>query len=514
MTITVAKSNQTITWNQTLSATYGNPPITLNATASSGLVVAYTSSNPSVASVSGKTLTIVGVGSATITASQAGNTNYNAATNVAKTITVAAPAKSNQTITWNQTLSATYGDPPITLNATASSGLVITYISSNPSIASVSGSTLTIVGIGSATITASQAGNANYNAATNVAKTIIVNQATVTKSNQTITWNQTLSATYGDPPITLNATASSGLAITYTSSNTSVVTVSGNTLTTVGVGSATITASQTGNANYYAATDVAKTITVTQNSQNQDNYFQPDPAATYYIIHSSGLFFKTTTIDNPYPYSLYSDGVYNYYYNLSYITDPDYSSDQQYKFFPVSGKTAVYNIMPVSSDGYIGAANIQETSTDGYLCPFTNLSDYSQFQIKSTGTGYYTISCQGYSETGAKSFWGTYFNTDTSIVWTNKDGTNFLDYWKIVETSKTSINPVVASNTAIVYAKDGLLTINHLVGTNRIYIYTIAGQLMENLEVKESNYSKALPNGNYVVVIKGDSSYRGVVIVK
>ena len=47
----------------------------------------------------------------------------------------------------------------------------------------------------------------------------------------------------------LNATASSGLPVTYSSSNTSVATISGNTVTIVGVGTSTITASQAGDAN-------------------------------------------------------------------------------------------------------------------------------------------------------------------------------------------------------------------------------------------------------------------------
>jgi hypothetical protein len=58
------------------------------------------------------------------------------------------------------------------------------------------------------------------------------------------------------------ATASSGLAITYTSSNTAVATVSGNIVTIVGAGTATITASQVGDNNYNAATDVTRDLVV------------------------------------------------------------------------------------------------------------------------------------------------------------------------------------------------------------------------------------------------------------
>jgi len=499
------KQNQTITWNQTLSGTVGNP-IQLTATAPGGTVT-YTSSNSNIASVSGSTLTCKGAGSATITASQAGNTNYNAAANVQKNITVAAAPKQNQTITWSQNnFVATYGDQPITLNAYASSTLPILYYTDDPNIATAggtNGNTLYFNGVGTTTIYAVQPGNDYYNPTNILSRSITVNQAVTTKTNQTITWNQTFSSSYnvGDPPISLTATASSNLQVSYTSSDISVATITnGNILNFVGVGSAIITASQSGNANYYAATNVTKTITVTQNSQNQDSYFQPDPTATYYIVHYSGFYLDAGTFP-------INGANYN---NVVYITVQDYSPDQEYKFVPVQGKNGVYNIMQVSSGLYICSAYIS-TVTD-FLGAFTDDGNMDQFQMKSTGTGYYTITRLGNTE--PNSYWGTDSNTNSIIVWTNKDGTNSLDYWYFVEASGTSINPVVTSNTAIAFAKDGLLTINHLTGTNRIYIYTIAGQLMDNSEVKSSDYTKALPTGSYVVVVKGDSSYRGVVIVK
>jgi hypothetical protein len=63
---------------------------TLNGTASSGLAVSYTSSNTNVATVGGSTVTLKSVGTTMITASQAGNSNWNAAANVPQTLTVQA----------------------------------------------------------------------------------------------------------------------------------------------------------------------------------------------------------------------------------------------------------------------------------------------------------------------------------------------------------------------------------------------------------------------------------------
>jgi hypothetical protein len=75
----ITKTDQTITFGPLPAKTYGGAPFGLTATASSGLPVSYTSSDPTVASVAGSTVTILKAGSTTITASQAGDGNWNMA---------------------------------------------------------------------------------------------------------------------------------------------------------------------------------------------------------------------------------------------------------------------------------------------------------------------------------------------------------------------------------------------------------------------------------------------------
>ncbi|MFO1513072.1 MAG: DUF5011 domain-containing protein [Verrucomicrobiota bacterium] len=87
----ITPAGQTITFAALADKTIGDAPFALGATASSGLAVTYVSSAPAVATVSGNTVTIVGVGTTTITASQAGNGNYTAAADVLRTLTVTAP---------------------------------------------------------------------------------------------------------------------------------------------------------------------------------------------------------------------------------------------------------------------------------------------------------------------------------------------------------------------------------------------------------------------------------------
>ncbi len=97
----ILKADQDITFNPLADKNLGDPDFNLNATTDSGLTITYTSSNTSVATVSGDIVTIVGVGTTTITASQTGNTNYNAATPMDQTLTVNVQSLSTETASIN-----------------------------------------------------------------------------------------------------------------------------------------------------------------------------------------------------------------------------------------------------------------------------------------------------------------------------------------------------------------------------------------------------------------------------
>lgn len=260
-----ARIAQTITFGALQNKTVGDAPFTIAATASSGLPVSFLSSDPSVATVSGNTVTIVGQGSTTIMALQAGDKNFAAADPVYQLLVV----KLDQSISLTLPVK-TFGDPAFTLPATASSGLTIAYTSDDEHVAKVSGNTVTIVGAGTTDITATQAGNGAYNPAPVVVRTLTVN-----KADQTIAFVQPAAVRYADPAFDLEASSESGLAITFTSANENVATVSGSTVTIVGAGTTDITASQAGNANYNAAANVIRTLTV--NKADQSITFEPIP---------------------------------------------------------------------------------------------------------------------------------------------------------------------------------------------------------------------------------------------
>ena len=163
-----------------------------------------------------------------------------------------------QSITFPQPVSPiTYSTAPITLTATATSGLTVTFsVISGPG--TISGNQLTTTGVGSIVVAADQSGSVTYSAAPEVQRTIVVTQA-----SQTITFAPTTPITYNPTSnsVALTASATSGLAVTFTLVS-GPATLSSNTLTINGFGKITVSASQSGSANYSAAPTVTQIIVV------------------------------------------------------------------------------------------------------------------------------------------------------------------------------------------------------------------------------------------------------------
>ncbi len=150
---------------------------------------------------------------------------------------------------------------PVTLNATASSGLPVTYqvISGDATLA---GATLTINSAASAVgLRATQAGDTNYTAAS---ADLTIGLGSIAKLTQTITFPALAEKRVNDAAFDLTATASSGLAVTYTVVSGPAM-LSGNTVTLTGAtGTVVIRADQAGNDVYAAATSVSQSFEVTQ----------------------------------------------------------------------------------------------------------------------------------------------------------------------------------------------------------------------------------------------------------
>ncbi len=163
----VVRASQTITFGNTPALLPGGAA-TLSATGgASGIAVIFASTTPLVCTVSGTngaTLTGVSVGQCTITANQAGNTNFDAAPQVSISLTL---GLASQTITYSTT-PLPIGIAVMRFTAVGASDNPVILVSSTPAICTVSGWNITAIEFGLCTLTANQAGNASFSAAPEV----------------------------------------------------------------------------------------------------------------------------------------------------------------------------------------------------------------------------------------------------------------------------------------------------------------------------------------------------------
>ncbi|WP_051237383.1 IPTL-CTERM sorting domain-containing protein [Ottowia thiooxydans] len=258
--VAIGKGTNTITFpaqgNQTYSTggTFAISP----ASATSGLAVTYSSLTAGICTIAGSTVSMLGAGTCTIAANQAGDSNWNVATPVTQTISVAKglntitfPAQSGQTYTSG----GTFAISP----ASASSSLGVTYSSLTTGVCNVSGSMVAMLTAGTCTVAADQAGDANWAVAARMTQNIAIQKGanTITfpaQANQTYASNGTFALT--------PASASSGLAVLYSSSTPAVCSVAGSTVTMLTAGTCTVAADQAGDTNWVAAAPVTQNVTI------------------------------------------------------------------------------------------------------------------------------------------------------------------------------------------------------------------------------------------------------------
>src|SRR5205823_1114579 len=113
-----------------------------------------------------------------VAASFGGDSSFSASSGTAS-LTV---NKADQTIIFVTLPDKTFGDPAFTVSATGgASGNAVTFTASGQcSSGGTNGATITITAAGSCTVTAHQAGNSDYNAATDVPQSFAVSKAAQT----------------------------------------------------------------------------------------------------------------------------------------------------------------------------------------------------------------------------------------------------------------------------------------------------------------------------------------------
>jgi hypothetical protein len=248
--------SQLITFNALPGKVYGDADFSPGATVSSMLPITYTSSDPNVATIDAvnKRIHILKAGATTITASQTGNQTYDAARDESQLLTInqaIVTIKANDTIRLvgqqNPTFRLTFtgfvnGENERVL--TAQPGVTTT--ANNNSIP------------GAYPIEVKNATAVNYD--------FRYTNGILTVSNklpQTINSPAFPVKKYGEADFKAVGKASSGLAVTYTSSNANVATIVNDSMIhLVGVGTADIIASQAGSTIYAPAVNVTQTLTV------------------------------------------------------------------------------------------------------------------------------------------------------------------------------------------------------------------------------------------------------------
>jgi sugar lactone lactonase YvrE len=312
----VVQQAQTITWTLASPVTYGVAPITLGATASSGLTVTYTiTSGASLGSIKGNVLTVTGAGTIVIQASQAGAPAYKAATSVSQTLVVNKAAAS---FTATSVVGGTGVIPPLTFTTTGLvNGDTLATAFTGALSETTTATTSSVAGTYPITLTQGSLAAANYTLS------FVGGTLTLQGTGQTINFTALPAmVTYGVAPLSVAATASSGLPVGF--AVTGPATLSGSTLTITGAGTVTVTATQSGSTPVYQPYAPAQavvqtivvqaaTLTVTANSVSRI-YGVANPAFTGSIVgaQNGDVFTETyattaTSSSNAGPYAITPD---------------------------------------------------------------------------------------------------------------------------------------------------------------------------------------------------------------
>jgi len=283
--ITVQQAPQSISFSDPADAIYTAAPVTLSATASSGLTVSFASTTPLVCSVSGSEVTMLSSGTCGLRASQAGDTYFLAASPEEQAFEI---AKATPTFSWSN-LNKTFGDDPFPVVApTASVAGTFVYSSADPSVVSISATTFTITGGGSTTVSATftPTDTGKYVSGGTVTMTV-----SVARTAQAPVYLSSTTGTYGDALTLAVSGGSTAGSLTFDVQPGTAVgcAETGGVLTSLSRGTCVVTATMAGSSDYFSATTQPTTVTlsarpiiVTAETKSR-HYGDDDPAFTYLV---------------------------------------------------------------------------------------------------------------------------------------------------------------------------------------------------------------------------------------
>jgi predicted extracellular nuclease len=172
----------------------------------------------------------------------------------------------------------------VSLSATASSGLSINYTSLTPSVCSITApAALNVLTTGTCTVSANQSGNAFFLPAANVNVSFQVTQVP-----QTLTFDAINSQIIGGS-LSLSATASSGLPVSYSSLTPATCTVAGNVAQFMALGTCSLQANQMGNNVYETAPAVVQSFSVNANGGSDPQEGDVPIGPFWLVVQALGL---------------------------------------------------------------------------------------------------------------------------------------------------------------------------------------------------------------------------------
>ncbi|MEM8747919.1 MAG: FG-GAP-like repeat-containing protein, partial [Actinomycetota bacterium] len=265
LTVMITPGVQAITHAPIPPAVFGDAPVTLSAAASSGLPVAITATGP--CTVTGVTLSIDGAGTCEVSFDQPGDVDWSGAATVTTTVGIGQAA---QTITVTPPTAMTFGGGAQNLSAIATSNLPVAITATGP--CAVAGTTVTATGTGTCTLSYDQPGDVDWSAAPTEVASFLIEPAP-----QVITPDPIADRFFDEGPVTISPAASSGLAVSITTSG--ACTATGSTITPTGAGVCEVTTTQDGNADWLAASPFVDTFDIAPGRQTID--FDPPDAVVF-----------------------------------------------------------------------------------------------------------------------------------------------------------------------------------------------------------------------------------------
>jgi len=311
---TVAKATPTTPTisNIPTSATFGGAGFTAIVQTNGDGTTSVASNSTGVCTVTGvSTVNYVGVGTCSLTASVTAGTNYAANSGSAQTFSVGQETPTTPTIS-NIPTSATFGGLGFTATVVTTGDGVKTVTSSSLGVCAVGpdGLTVTYVGGGSCTLTASVAAGTDFGALSGSPQSFTVARATPATPSIT---NLPTSGIYGGGfTATVNPNGEGSQSVT--SNTPAVCTTSGLAVTYVGAGTCSLSAQLAGNTNYLAASGSAQTVTIGRAAASTPTITNiPSPAREFFgftaIVGTTGDGTTSVTSSTPKVCSVGSNGL-------------------------------------------------------------------------------------------------------------------------------------------------------------------------------------------------------------